>query len=209
MIEMRIGFDFDNTIVNYDSVFFKVALEQALIPQELPRSKLAVRDYLRRTNREAAWIELQGYVYGMRMNEADAYSGVIPFMELARRRGSDLTIVSHKTRKPFSGAEYDLHAAASEWVERYLVEGDGPLVEQSQVFFEATKAEKVARIGACGCDYFIDDLPEVLLMSDFPTRTVGILFQPNGDDGDGWGGSTYGSWEQISTFFMEKWNTNS
>ena len=206
---MRIGFDFDNTIVNYDSVFFEVALEQALIPQELPRSKLAVRNYLRRTNREAAWIELQGYVYGMRMNEADAYSGVIPFMELARRRGSDLTIVSHKTRKPFSGPEYDLHAAASEWVERYLVEGDGPLVEQSQVFFEGTKAEKVARIGACGCDYFIDDLPEVLLMPDFPAETLGILFQPNGDDDDGWGGSTCGSWEQISTFFMEKWNPDS
>ena len=42
---MIFGFDFDNTIVTYDELFYKVAIENALIPAELPRSKLAVRDY--------------------------------------------------------------------------------------------------------------------------------------------------------------------
>jgi len=205
---MRIGFDFDNTIVNYDSIFFEVALEQALVPRGLSHSKLAVRAYLRRAEREDARIELQGYVYGTRMNEADVYSGVIPFMKLARCRGSDIAIVSHKTRKPFSGPEYDLHAAARGWVERYLVDGDEDLVGQAQVFFEVTKSEKVARIGACGCDYFIDDLPEILLMSDFPAETAGILFDPNGRYHEGWGGETFGSWQQISNFFEEKWKTH-
>jgi len=202
---MRIGFDFDNTIVNYDSLFFEVALEQALVPQGLSQSKLAVRDYLRHAGREDAWIELQGYVYGTRMNEADVYPGVIPFMKLARCRGSDIAIVSHKTRKPFSGPEYDLHAAARGWIERYLVEGDEGLVRQAQVFFEVTKSEKVARISTCGFDYFIDDLPEILLMSDFPAGTEGILFNPNGCSHEGWGGEKFGSWQQISKFFEKKW----
>ena len=41
---MRIGLDFDNTIVTYDSLFHKVATEQGLVPASLPVSKLAVRD---------------------------------------------------------------------------------------------------------------------------------------------------------------------
>ena len=71
---MLIGLDFDNTIVSYDALFHKVAVEQALVPSDLPKSKLMVRDYLRKVNNETAWIEMQG-VYGARMVDAAAYPG--------------------------------------------------------------------------------------------------------------------------------------
>ena len=37
---MKVGLDFDNTIVNYDNVFFKVALENNLIPRDIKKQKI-------------------------------------------------------------------------------------------------------------------------------------------------------------------------
>jgi len=44
---VRIGIDFDNTIVSYDTLFHRVALERGLIPISVPANKISVREYLR------------------------------------------------------------------------------------------------------------------------------------------------------------------
>lgn len=177
---MRIGLDFDNTIVSYDVLFHKVAREQDVVPPDTPVNKVAVRDHLRRIGREEVWTEMQGYVYGARMDEALAYPGVIEFLRWAGKAGHELAIVSHKTRHPFLGPQYDLHAAARAWVERHLCEKGSPLIPAGQVFFELTKEEKLKRIGSFGCDIFLDDLPEILQASGFPASTRRILFDPEG-----------------------------
>ncbi len=206
---MRIGFDFDNTIVSYDSLFHKVAVEQSLIPADVPQSKLAVRDYLRKAGNEDAWTEMQGYVYGARMGDAAAYPGAIEFMKLARNHGISMTIVSHKTRHPFMGPKYDLHEAARGWVENFLVENGDDLIEPAQIFFELTKEAKIARIAGSECDYFIDDLPEILRMPGFPEKTGRILFDPeNSHDADEMG-AKFESWQQIRTYFEAKWKAPS
>ena len=81
--DMRIGLDFDNTIVSYDALFHAVAVEKLLVPAETPVSKVEVRDYLRAIGNEPAWTELQGYVYGARMEQAEAYSGFFEFVRAA------------------------------------------------------------------------------------------------------------------------------
>ena len=43
---IKLGLDFDNTLTNYDYLFFKLALEKNLIPQDLEKNKVAVRKYL-------------------------------------------------------------------------------------------------------------------------------------------------------------------
>lgn len=202
---MRIGFDFDNTIVSYDDLFFKVAIEKSLIPADLPKSKLAVRDYLIKGDNENTWTEMQGYVYGARMNDAAAYPGAIEFMKLAHNSGIAMVIVSHKTKHPFIGPKYDLHEAARGWVESYLIDGVKNLIEPNQVFFELTKKDKVARIAQCRCDYFIDDLPEILLMPGFPEKTEPILFDPENSHCEERVGAKLGSWKEIKTFFEKKW----
>lgn len=181
---MRIGIDFDNTIVSYDALFHKVALEQALIPADTPVNKVAVRDFLRRIGREPVWTELQGYVYGARMEEAFAYDGVVDFMLAARAGGHDVFIISHKTRHPFAGPAYDLHSAASAWIEQQLVTPTGRILPKDHVFFELTKAEKIARIARCNCDHFIDDLPEILGAEGFPENTARLLFDPESQHPD-------------------------
>lgn len=177
---MRIGLDFDNTIVSYDALFHKVAREQDVVPSDTPVNKVAVRDYLRKIGSEEVWTEMQGYVYGARMDEALAYPGVIEFLRWAGQAGHDLAIVSHKTKHPFLGPQYDLHAAARAWVEQHLSENGSPLIPAGQVFFELTKEEKLARIADFGCDVFLDDLPEILQAIGFPASTRRILFDPEG-----------------------------
>jgi hypothetical protein len=173
---MRIGIDFDNTLVCYDRLFHRAAVEAGLIPAEVAQSKNSVRDHLRREGREPAWTQLQGVVYGARMAEAEAYPGAIGFLRQARARGCELFIVSHKTRRPIIGPAYDLHAAARAWLEANVGEA---LVPPHRTYFELTKEQKLARIAACGCMIFIDDLPEILLAAGFPGHIGRWLFDPS------------------------------
>ncbi|MBI3562332.1 MAG: haloacid dehalogenase-like hydrolase [Gammaproteobacteria bacterium] len=203
---MRIGIDFDNTIVSYDTLFHKVARERNLVPPQIPVNKLAVRDHLRRIGQEDHWTAMQGYVYGARMDEALAYDGVIEFMHHAASAGHQLFIVSHKTRKPFLGPEYDLHAAARAWIERHILWEGKALLPAENIFFELTKQEKLNRIEACGCDTFIDDLPEILLAAEFPQSTHRLLFDPEAhhEMAIAKGLQVFRNWQQLSEQFSER-----
>lgn len=176
---MIIGVDFDNTIVCYDAIFHRIAMERGLIPPEVPPTKTAVRDYLRAAGMDPVFTELQGYVYGPRLVEAEAFPGVKDFFRACRASRHIVKIISHKTRFPYAGERHDLHAAARRWLEHngfFAVADLGLPVDA--VFFELTKAEKLARIKAEACDVFIDDLPELLAEPAFPPATRRVLFDP-------------------------------
>jgi hypothetical protein len=182
-----IGVDFDNTIVCYDALFHKICRERSLIPPDVPVNKSHVRNYLRNAGREDDWTEIQGYVYGARMAEAAPFPGVKAFFRAARLAGFGVCIISHKTRHPYKGGEYDLHRAAWDWLEHQGFFDPGEVgLPRAGVFFEMTKPEKLARVALCGCTHFIDDLPEFLAEPDFPVTTRRVLFDPNNlHPGDG------------------------
>jgi hypothetical protein len=177
---MQIGVDFDNTIICYDQVFHKVALEQGLIPQDFEKSKRSVRDYLRKQGKEDAWTEMQGYVYGSRLEDARQFPGVVGFFKFCRNKGIPVFIISHKTRYPYLGRKCDLHAAAYNWMKsnNYFDNEEIGLSRES-VFFELTRADKIQRISELGCSHFIDDLPEFLSELSSPGGDRRILFDPN------------------------------
>jgi FMN phosphatase YigB (HAD superfamily) len=189
---MRIGIDFDNTLANYNGVFHRAAVEQGLIPADLAGDKTSVRDHLRATGRDADFTALQGHVYGTRMELVKLYPGAREALAELRAAGHDLFIVSHKTREPFAGPRYDLHAAARSFLDARGLMGEGALFAPDAVFFELTKEAKVARAAALGCDTFIDDLPEVLSLEGFPVGMRAILFDPDGHYPDGrWKGRVF------------------
>jgi hypothetical protein len=178
---MIIGVDFDNTIVCYDRVFHAVAVEQGLIPRELPATKAAVRDFLRRADRESAWTELQGYVYGVGMRRAKAFPGAEEFFLYCRGSAIVTYIISHKTRHPFIGPRYDLHECSQRWLEEHgFYDVDRIGLRRNDVFFEVTKEAKIDRIRQLGCDIFVDDLPEFLSESTFPASVTRVLFDSSG-----------------------------
>jgi len=203
---MRIGIDFDNTIVCYDGVFHLAALDRGLIPHDLPSGKNDVRDYLNSSGRKEDFTELQGYVYGARMDLAALYPGVLEFFDAAQKLDHELVIVSHKTRRPLRGAPHDLHAAARAFLEARRVIGDNGYLAAESVFFEETKDAKIARVGSLDLDAFIDDLPEILSMPGFPARTAAILFDPDerwaGSCSDARGLTRYGSWPALAAALL-------
>ena len=198
---MIVGIDFDNTIVCYDRAFHRAACEQGLIPLDIPATKEQVRDYLRNIGQEDEWTKLQGYVYGARMDTVVAFAGVVSCLRSFREQGIEVYIISHKTLYPFLGIPYNLHEAALNWLDTsgFLDEAG---LDIHHVFFELTKEEKLARIGAMGCSHFIDDLPEILYAEGFPESTVRMLFAP-GSPGENQGVLTFTSWEEIAEYFED------
>lgn len=195
---MIVGVDFDNTIVCYDTIFHRIAVEQGLIPPDVPAGKTAVRDYLRAQGRDRVFTELQGLVYGSRLVEAEEYPGAKAFFRWCREHGMVVKIISHKSRFPYAGERYDLHAAALGWLEHngFFQFADVGL-PRSEVFFELTKADKLARIAAEGCDVFVDDLPELLSDPAFPASVKRILFDPSNGLTDGESLVRVKSWAEV------------
>jgi hypothetical protein len=171
---IHIGIDFDNTIVCYDSVFYRVALEQNLIPRELSSNKTHIRDYFRSQGKEELWTILQGTVYGSRMDLATPFQGVGDFFDFCKKGLCKISIISHKTKYPYLGQKHDLHASAEKWLVAQPF-----FHSQISYYFELTLEKKLQRIEKESCDFFIDDLPELLSEPGFPDRTKKILFDPS------------------------------
>jgi hypothetical protein len=195
-----IGVDFDNTIVCYDEVFGRIAVEQGLVPPEAATSKTAIRDHLRAAGAEDRWTELQGVIYGPRMMDAPPFPGVFEFFSACRAAGLPVAIISHRTRFPYLGERHDLHAAARDWLARHgFHDSAGIGLPIERVFFEETKEAKLLRIGEVNCTHFIDDLPELLAHPLFPRHVRRILFDPHGQHGSPAGITSAASWPHISS----------
>ena len=177
---MRLGFDFDNTLISYDQLFHRVALDKNLIQADIPKQKNAVRDSMRERSIEEEWTRLQGEVYGSRILEAEPYPGMLATLMLLADKNIPMCIVSHKTRFPYLGDPWDLHGAARGWLlKQGFLDAKGLAWSEDQIFFELTKQEKIARIISLGCTHYVDDLPEILAM--LPTHVERILFAPSQD----------------------------
>lgn len=175
------GLDFDNTIIDYGSLFRSLAIEHGLVGSGTLPDKRAVRDTVRcLPNGEIAWQCLQAQAYGPRISEAAATMGIHDFLCRCQSFGWKIMIVSHKDRYAAQdrNRKFDLIKASKEWLRsRGIVGPSGPVLDGS-VFFEPTRKSKILRIAALGCDAFVDDLEESFAEPNFPQGTKRILFDP-------------------------------
>ena len=80
---LTVGVDLDNTVVSYDSLFHRTALERGLIDEGSCSSKREVRDAVRMLpDGDIHWQKLQGLIYGPKMADAQLISGVVDFFRL-------------------------------------------------------------------------------------------------------------------------------
>lgn len=180
-----VGIDFDNTLINYDQVFLAAAMERGFVAAGFNGSKRAIRDAIRQLpDGELSWQKLQGYVYGVRIADAVLVEGADVFLQRCRDANCRVTIISHKTEYGhYNRAGVNLRKAAFDWMETHGFFAAGNYcISPEHVYFEDTRAAKLARIAASGAAYFIDDLEEVLTDPDFPPGVTRVLFAEEGGD---------------------------
>jgi hypothetical protein len=176
---VRIGIDFDNTLIDYDAVFGAAARERGLVAPDFCGSKRAVRDAIRLLPEgELAWQRLQGHVYGRGIAGARLFEGARDFLGRCRELRLPVFIVSHKTRYGhYDPYRIDLRQAALGWLAAQGLLRPGPGdIPRERVFFADTRAAKLARIAALDCSHYIDDLEEVFADPGFPPGVRRILF---------------------------------
>ncbi|QGY39380.1 hypothetical protein GM415_04335 [Pseudodesulfovibrio cashew] len=186
---MRIGLDFDNTLVAYGHAFRDLAVERGLAPESTPPDKAAVRAHVWEHHDDKVWQLLQVAVYGHHIDRGRLTDGAGDFLLLCRDRGAELCVVSHKTEfAAIDPGGINLRRAALGWMEArgfFLpVCAGGFGFSPGEIFFEDTRAAKAARINGLGCDVFVDDLPEVLCHPDLDSGVERILYRerPEGTD---------------------------
>jgi hypothetical protein len=201
---MVLGVDFDNTIVCYDDLFHRVAVERGLVPSEVAARKKEVRDWLRRDGKEQEWTELQGFVYGPGMAQAEPFPGVLDFFARARSTGLPVYIISHKTPIPAVGPAYDLHQSARDWLaaQGFLHASRGGLLPD-HVHFATTRQEKIRFIRETACTHFVDDLEELFLEETFPPAVVKILFGRREPPPGLAGVRAAADWAQVSEYVFD------
>ena len=200
---IRLGLDFDNTLIDYDEVFYKIAFQKGLIPKSVERNKASVRTYLVNKNKEEEFILLQGEVYGSKILEAKQSEGMLETLNLLKNNGVKLIIVSHKTKYPYAGEKYNLHYAAKNWLVKnrffdpaYLAMGE------KDVFFEVTKENKINRINQLKLNFFIDDLESILQLIGDDVKK--ILYNPNNIKPKLQGIKELNKWRELPNLIFKK-----
>lgn len=202
---MRIGVDFDNTIVNYDNLFYRAALQRGLVKSDIEVSKDTVRNQVRNLDDgEIIWQKLQAYVYTRCMHEATLIKGVAPFFKMCKDKGITIFIVSHKTQfANHDSSGIDLRNTAISWMnENGFFDESGMACQRGNIFFESSRIEKLYRIKQLKCTHFIDDLVEIFIEKEFPEDVEKILYVPSGKLTDIEDVKAFTEWNQIYDYFF-------
>lgn len=168
-------------------------------------SKRTLRDRIRQLpDGETEWQKCQALLYGPRIGEAVLMEGVTRFFELCGQSGVKVYVVSHKTEfSRYDSTGTNLRTAALQWMTAHrFFDPAGLGLTQADVFFAATRQEKIDHIASLQCSDFIDDLEETLLEASFPVQTARILYEPGRESPAPPGVVWVNSWQEVSEYFF-------
>jgi hypothetical protein len=168
---MRIGFDFDNTIVNYDLVFSQIADQLNL--EYLDSPKNSIKNYYEvELGQRNLWKKVQFKVYCELISKIEPSDKFIALIHWLIENKHDIFIVSHKTENiKINNKNLNLREPAKKWLERNI-----PIFNKERIFFESSAIAKIRKIKLLSLDFFVDDLVTILNHRQFPLSTKKILF---------------------------------
>lgn len=177
---MKLGLDFDHTLIDYGPLLRELTIERGLIAPDAPlHTKQEIRDAIRRLPEgDLRWQQIQSYLYAEGVRRAVPAAGLEQLFEFVRRNQIETWIVSHKTTTaPFDPAQRNLREAALAWMEAqgfFSAEKFG--LRREKVRFADTKAQKIEIIRAQNFTVFVDDLREILTDPLFPIGPRRLLY---------------------------------
>jgi hypothetical protein len=207
-IKLNIGIDFDNTIADYDLVFEEVAIDMGFLENKNILSKVEVKNKIISQNEgDINWQRLQGQIYGKYMHKAKLFPGFIEFLILAKIKGYKISIVSHKSEfGHFDDNKISLRTEALKWIiNNKLIDSHLYKLKEKDIYFEATREEKIQRIINLDCNLFIDDLEEVFNEKVFPMEVDKYLFDPLNKKKNTQNFTTINSWRSITKLILGDW----
>lgn len=209
-----VGIDFDNTLIRYDELIHKTAVDRGLIPASFLVDKTAIRDQIRTLPQgDLEWQKIQGLVYGPLILAARLFEGVESFLKYCALNNIKVVVISHKTEFASQGISgFSLRKAALDWMfaNHFFTPNRDLGLSPNDIYFESTREGKIEKISQLGCDVFIDDLAEVFEEPGFPARVRKIFFSPSfkasQSDSLSWNPSLIASsWHQIEEWVRERY----
>ncbi|OGG04299.1 hypothetical protein A2Z33_04075 [Candidatus Gottesmanbacteria bacterium RBG_16_52_11] len=199
-METVIGIDLDNTIISFDRILHASASELGLVGRGIPVRKDAVKQAILERHGDRVWHHIQKIAYGLRMEEARLIRGAVPFISECLRSGIRVYIISHKAELvEVNGVRINLRNKAMQFLKkRFIIGSETDRLNEQNIFFEPTRADKLARIAKLRCTHFIDDLEDVFREDGFPETVTKILLGHTTDSS--W--MTCPTWGKVSQYFF-------
>ena len=201
---MIIGIDLDNTIINYDETFLKIAIKKKLIlKSEIITKELLKKQIIKKSNIEK-WKEIQGIAYGKNIFQSRIMNFFLDFLILCKLRNFKIFIISHKTKYGHYDNETLLREKAYKFLlSKKIINSNISPINKSHIFFCDTLEDKIVKIKQLKCDFFIDDLKKVLLHKSFPKFTKPIYLDRKSDNFNSKGSIIkFKSWSEIISHFF-------
>ena len=201
-MKKTIGIDFDNTIINYNQVFYEVALKKKIIKAYIQKNKDSVKKYLLKNDKYDDWVKLQGEVYSKYIKYARPFLGSIETITLMLEKKFEIFIISHKTKYPYSGQKINLQKPALRWIKKNVCNYSG--LSSKNVIFCETKDLKIQNIKKVKCIAFIDDLEQIFKNRSFPKRCMKILLTKRKKISNANGIHLAKNWKEIKELVNDK-----
>ena len=177
LLSSKVGIDLDNTLIDYGPALGNLVSE-TLGDDEYKGASLTkakAKELILSRSGNETWTEAQGKLYSSYLKYAIFFPRAIEVLQKLSSLGKQIVIISHKTKFPYKGEQVNLQDAAEVWLNERLPPSLVKIKRGINLFFEESISEKVTRIVNENCDYFIDDLDEVLTL--LPSSIVRICFQ--------------------------------
>lgn len=195
-LNMVIGFDFDNTIIDYSNSFKILAKKKKYNKINSNLDKNSLKDFLIKNKKQNEWTIIQGEVYGKYITRAELYKGFIKLFRYLLKKNIKIFIVSHKTKYPYLGKKINLRKEAKKWIQKNIIYKNKIFnFSMKNVYFENSLEKKINRIVNLKCDIFIDDLPQILNL--LPKNVDKFLFNPTAKKIFKKNYKTINSWKQF------------
>lgn len=201
-----IGVDLDNTIIDFNALFFRFGIQKGYLEKHDLKDKKFIRDKIRHlTNGEKKWHDLQLRIYGKEIFKAKLYKGVKGFFRNCQLYKIPVFIISHKTELSNDPKNrIDLREKARQFLGKNKLFAKQNSLTLSNIFFEDSRQRKIQRIAELGCTHFIDDLTETFMEPEFPKKVHKILFCPQKTEGNLLKVQTFTSWKDINEYFFKR-----